>query len=352
MKIATAFAVPAGWFLWFTWMACGASTPAPSSSGTAAAPPPLPPSMGAATSEPKPPAGGEKAGPEIERAIAAIKAQDYRSAKAALEQALHKNPKNGTAAYYLGVSLENLGDKAGAEQKYKDAIANAPEIAEAAINLGALYLDQTKWDEAMAVTQKGLAKRPDDPALHANMAVALRGKGDKEGAAAEYERAVKVVGDNPELRYAYGALLLEMGNKSRAATELKGALAAAGSNRALLASIGRLLGPAGAYADCVSAFDRAIQGGDDPELRVRRGVCRHSLNDESGAKGDYEAAMKQNAKYAPAHYYLAESLRATGESARAIKEFEAAHALDPTSPLGKKSKEQADAIRKTAKATK
>ena len=222
-------------------------------------------------------------------------------------------------------------------------------LAEAAVNLGALYLDQSKWDDAIAVTQKGLAKRSDDPALHANMAVALRGKGDKEGAAAEYERAVKVVGDNPELRFAYGSLLLEMGNKQRAVTELRGALAAAGSNRALLASIGRLLGPAGAYAECVSAFDKAIAGGDDPELRVRRGVCRHSMKDESGAKSDYEAALKLNPKYAPGHYYLGESLRASGENAQAVKEFEAAHTLDPSSPLGKKAKEQADAARKEKK---
>jgi len=325
----------------------GAPPPAQPAPGT---PPALPPSMsGPAPANTAAPGGSEKGGPEVDRAIAAIKASDYRSAKAALEQALRKNPKNGAAAYYMGVALENLGDKAGAEQRYKDALANAPEIAEAAINLGALYLDQSKWDDAIAVTQSGLSKRADDPALHANMAVALRGKGDKEGAAVEYERAVKVVGDNPELRYAYGALLLEMGNKSKAATELKAALGSAGSNRALLASIGRLLGPAGAYAECVSALDKAITAGDDPELRVRRGVCRHSMNDEPGAKADYEAAMKLNPKYAPAHYYLGESLRASGEPAKAAKEFDAAHAIDPSSALGKKAKEQADAARKAAK---
>jgi tetratricopeptide (TPR) repeat protein len=313
-------------------------TPAPS----------LPPSMAGGSSGSSG-SSSPKAGPEVERAIAAIKAGDFRSAKAAAEQALQKNPKDGTASYYLGVALENLGDKSGAEQRYKDAVANAPELAEAAINLGALYLDQSKWDDAIAVTQKALVKRTDDPALHANMAVALRGKGDKQGAAAEYERAVKVVGDNPDLRFGYGSLLLEMGNKDRAATELKAALGSAGSNRALLASIGRLLGPAGAYADCVSAFDKAIAGGDDPELRVRRGVCRHSLKDEAGAKSDYEAALKLNPKYAPGHYYLGESLKAAGDTAQAIKEFEAAYQLDPGSPLGKKSKEQADATRKGGK---
>ena len=48
------------------------------------------------------------------------------------------------------------------------------------------------------------------------MAVALKGKGDKEGAAVEYERALKVLETTPSSDYAYGALLLELGNKPKA----------------------------------------------------------------------------------------------------------------------------------------
>jgi tetratricopeptide (TPR) repeat protein len=294
-------------------------------------------------------APADKGGPEVDRAINAIKASDFRSAKAACEQALHKNPKNGMASYYLGVALENLGDKQGAEQSYKDAMTHAPDVAEAAVNLGALYLDGKRWDDAIAVTQKGLIKRSDDPALHANMAFALRGKGDKTGASAEYERAIKVVGDNAELRFAYGTLLLEMGDKAKAATELKAALASAGANRALIASIGRSLGGAGAFAECVAALDKAIGAGDDAELRVRRGLCRHSMKDEGGAKSDFDAAIKLDPKYGPAHYYLGESLLASGNAAQAAKEFDAAASAAPQSDLGKKAKVQADAARKTAK---
>jgi Tfp pilus assembly protein PilF len=334
--------------LWLAFSACGGSAPPPQEPAPA-----TPPGMGSASSaDNSPPAASQssdKGGPEVDRAIAAIKANDFRSAKAACEQALNKNPKNGMASYYMGVALENLGDKAAAEQQYKTAMTNAPDVAEAAVNLGALYLDGKKWDEAVDVTQKGLAKRPDDPALHANMAFALRGKGDKTGASAEYERAIRVVGDNADLRFAYGTLLLEMGNKTKAISELKGALAVAGSNRALLASIGRSLGSAGAFAECVSALDKAISAGDDVELRVRRGLCRHSLKDENGAKSDFEAAIKLDPKFGPAHYYLGESLLASGSAAQAAKEFEAAAAAAPQSEIGKKAKEQAEAARKAAK---
>ncbi|HKQ68955.1 MAG TPA: tetratricopeptide repeat protein [Polyangiaceae bacterium] len=324
--------------------ACGGEAPPPASP-LPGPPPTLPPSMGGAP-DPHPAAGAksgasDQAGPEIDRAVAAIKAGDFKSAKGALERALHKNPKNGMASYYLGVALENLGDRPGAEQNYKDAMTAAPELAEAAVNLGALYLDASKWDEAVQVTERGLAKRPDEPALHANMAVALKGKGDKTGASAEYERAIKIIGDKADLRYGYGALLLEMGNKPKAAIELKAALAAAGGDRALLASIGRLLGSAGAFADCVSALDKAIAAGDDAEFRVRRGLCRHSLKDEPGAKSDFESAAKLDPKFAPAHYYLGEALLASGSAAQAVKEFEAAATLAPQSELGKKARAQA-----------
>jgi Tfp pilus assembly protein PilF len=312
----------------------GAKTPEP-----AAAPP-------SAATEPRAESRAAPSGSaEVDRAVAAIKANDFRSAKAALDKALEKDPKNATATYYLGVVLENTGDKPGAEKKYKDALALSPGLAEAAINLGAIYVEAGKWDDVVAVTRAALGKRPDEPMLHANMALALQNKGDKLGAIAEYEKGATVVGDNAQLRVAYAQLLIEAGNKAKAAGELRGAMAAAGNDRDLLATIGDGLGRAGAFADCVAALDKAIAAGDHPQVRVNRGLCRHSLKDEPGAKSDFEAATKLDPKFAPAHYYLGVSLLAAGNNAAAAKEFDAA-AASGKPELAKKAREQAQAARK------
>ncbi len=295
---------------------------------------------------------GANSSAEVDRAASAIKSGDFAGAKGLLEQALQKSPKNATALYYLGLCFDNLGDKKAAEQKYKDALAANADLTEPAINLAAIYLDAKRWDEVISVSEKALARRSDDPGIHANLAMALEAKGDKRAALAHYEAAVKGAGDNGELRYAYGALLVEQGDKAKGASELKASLAAAGSNRPLLASLGRALGQAGAFADCVASLDRAIGLGDDPELRVRRGLCRHALKDEGGASADFESAIRQNPKFAAAHYYLGESLLATGDAARAIKEFDAASAAAPQSELGKKAHEQAEAARKSGRASK
>ena len=212
----------------------------------------------------------KKSTPEVDRAIAAIKANDFKSAKGRARASARENPKNGTASYYLGVALENLGDKAGAEQKYKDAISNAPDLDRGFRQpRRALPRPAADGTTRSPSPKRGSPSAPTIPALHANMAVALRGKGDKEGAAVEYERAVKVAGDNADLRYAYGSLLLEMGNKPKAADRAQGR---ARRPRAPIARFWRrsagCSGPAGAFADCVAALDKAIAGGDDSELRV------------------------------------------------------------------------------------
>lgn len=283
---------------------------------------------------------------EIEKATSAIEAGDFPRAKALLEGVLQRDPSHGTAAYYLGVVLESLDDAAGAEQRYRDALRLNPELAEAAINLGALYIDGGRFDEAVEVSRGALKKRANDAALQANLAMALQGQGKTDDALAEYARAVQAAGDNATLRFQYASLLLESGKKPQAADELRSALRSAGTDRALLASIGRGLGAASAFSDCVTAFDRAIEAGDAAELRVGRGLCRHSLDDEAAARADFASAVALAPESAPAHYYLGRSLLALGQRKEAIASLETAARLAKDSPLAKKALEEAAAARK------
>lgn len=283
---------------------------------------------------------------ELARATPLIEAGDFAAARGVLEQAVSRYPTSGSLAYYLGVTLENLGDVAGAERQYAEAIKLAPDLAEAAINLGALYVDAGRFEDAVAVARAGLKKRPNDSALQVNLALALEGKGDRAGALAAYGKAVQNAAKNASLRYQYAALLLEEGEKQRAADELKLALADAGDDRALLASIGRALGSAGAFNECITALDRAIVAGDAAELRIGRGLCRHSLRDEAGAKADFESAVQLAPSYAPAHYYLGRSLLSLGKRDAAVRSLEEAARLGKDTPLATKAREEASAARK------
>lgn len=315
--------------------------------GTAPEPRPASPEpIGSSAEEHRPAPADEASRADLDRAVALVQAGEPAKARPLLESIVERRPRDPQAAYYLGVALEAGGDAAGAEKRYRDALALAPDLAEAAVNLGALLIDASRWEQATSITRAALAKRPDDAGLHANLALALQGAGDRDGAAAEYAKAVRLAPDDARLRFGQGTLLTELGRKDEAKSALAAALAKAGGDRALVASVAHALARVGAFAECVSGFDRAIAAGDAAELRVERGLCRHGAKDEAGARDDFAAAAKLDPKYAPAQYYLGESLVAAGKRAEAAKAFDAAATLAGDSPLARRAREQAARARK------
>ncbi|MFO0673270.1 MAG: tetratricopeptide repeat protein [Polyangiaceae bacterium] len=98
---------------------------------------------------------------------------------------------------YSGVAAERLGDKAGAEKRYKAALEARPDLDSAAVNLGALYIDGGRFDEALLVTRQGLQKAQKNGALHLNLAVALASKNDVGAAGPAFEEAMKLSPGDP-----------------------------------------------------------------------------------------------------------------------------------------------------------
>ncbi|HEY2366829.1 MAG TPA: tetratricopeptide repeat protein, partial [Polyangiaceae bacterium] len=152
-------------------VACGGSdTPAndahtqPTATATETAP--------TATSTGNGTSSGKAPSADMSRGIAALQNGDYPTAKSAFEAAITANARDADAHHYLAVTLEKTNDKAGAEREYKAALAIKPDLAEAAANLGALYVDAQKWDEAIAVLKPEAQKRGDSSAVQFNLALA------------------------------------------------------------------------------------------------------------------------------------------------------------------------------------
>lgn len=276
---------------------------------------------------------------EVQRAAAFIKAEKWADAREHLDKALAQQPKSADANYYMGLVKEKTGDRDGAIESYKKALAADGALAEAANNLAAMYLDNPpKPDEAIPLLQKALEKTPDDPALRRNLAYAYGLKGDVPAASKEYE-TVLAKNDDPAIRLDYATLLFEKKDLDHAAAELKKTLDKIGDDAAVLSTIGLMLGYAKAYGDCVRAFDRALKLQPvKGEWLVRRGTCRHGLKDEPGARADFEAATKADPKSAAAHYYLGESLLQDKKRNSAFDELDKAVDLAGDSEIGKAAK--------------
>src|SRR4029079_11097699 len=105
---------------------------------------------------------------DVTKGTAAIKAGDWNGARAAFEGAIKKNPKQADAHYYLGVVMEKTGDKAAAEKGYRTALELQPDLQEAAENLTAIYIETQKFDEAVVLAKKALARNAKNAEMQLN----------------------------------------------------------------------------------------------------------------------------------------------------------------------------------------
>ncbi|MEO7112324.1 MAG: tetratricopeptide repeat protein, partial [Polyangiaceae bacterium] len=278
--------------------------------------------------------------PDMQHGAKSLEAGEYPDAKTAFEAALKSSPHDAPEAhYYLGVIAEKQNDKTTAEKEYKTALGLRPDFINPSQNLGALYIDGQKWDDAIAVTKPALAKHADEPALNLNMAICLAGKGDQAGSDAAFKKALTLSPGDPMFLLTYAHWLGAWKQPDAATEKLRVARPLAKDDVSMLASIGHEMHVVGAFADCVPTYDRAIAIKDLAELRTERAACKLGLKDEAGAMADLQAAVKEDTSYAPAHFYLGGRYARAKKTKEAIAEFEAFLKLDPSSPIAAKAKE-------------
>jgi Flp pilus assembly protein TadD len=316
------------------------STPEPT---TPAPGPTAPPGSATAPPAGKPATDADPA--DLTEVEAAIGANDAPRAKKATEAALAHSPKSAKAHYYAGVAAELGGEKDAAEKHYRDALALAPTMADAAINLSAILLDTKREADAVALLRPLQAKSPDDPLLASNLAVALSATGDHAQSAAVYGKLVQKGDPRPETRLALAGELIASGKKDEAATALRDGLPKLGDSRDLLAAFGRALAQAGAFPDAIKALDQALKIKASADLLTYRALFKRSLKDLPGARADLEAALKEDPKFAHAHVYLGEIDEQEKKPAEARKAYEKAIEIAPDGPAGKRAREKLQALK-------
>jgi Tfp pilus assembly protein PilF len=278
----------------------------------------------------------------VQQGILALQEEKWEQARNILFDARRKDPKDPQAAYYLAVAWHKLNHLELAEKNYKAALELDPKLAEAAVNLSQMYLDQGKDKEALAVLDTALKSNPKQPDLLLNRAVALEKSGSKEEVLSAYGAAVQARPGDPMLHAVYGGLLSEAGKGPEAVVELKAAIAA--EDPALLVSIATVLTKENAFDECIQAVDKALSHKKAPAVLVRRGICKDGKKDDKGAAADYDAALAMDANFAPAHYYYGLSL-ASKDKQKALEHLDKAAATAGDKGIGPDAKKKAAELR-------
>lgn len=117
---------------------------------------------------------------------------DLDGAEAALRQALAADPSHVGAIVNLGNLRYRRGDLDGARLQYEQTVAIAPDRAEGYYNVGFLLLDGGDARGAIPLLHAALARDPEFPDAHCNLALAYELIGQFDRARAFWRRCLEL----------------------------------------------------------------------------------------------------------------------------------------------------------------
>ena len=196
--------------------------------------------------------------PLLQRAVDAIRAEDFKAAETWVQQALERDERNGFGWYLLAITRERAGDFASSVTCYEAALQLIPEHAEVANDLGRLAFRMGMKAHAEKLFRHFLARHKDHPEAINNLGCALRDQG-------RYDEAIET---------------------------LRPVMLAHPENVQLWNTMGTVTAEQGDYANAAVFFEEALRL--DPNFyraRYNRGNAKLILGDPEGALTDCEAAM-------------------------------------------------------------
>lgn len=178
-----------------------------------------------------------------------------KEARGAFENLLKRFPKEPDLYLLLGVSSLRLRDVQAAEVYIRQALALAPDHAEARTLRGWIALE-VRRDYASAVEEYGrvVQLRPDFPEAYNNLAVALKKNGDLEMAVANFNRALELRGDYSEALSNRGWLYIEQKKWREARGDFEQALKINPHDAGALYGLSQVLKEARDYAGAQKAL--------------------------------------------------------------------------------------------------
>lgn len=265
----------------------------------------------------------------------ALNGKDLDAAQKAFVQASKLDPKS--AAPLLGLAeVARLRNKpADVEKWLKQALAVAPQSADAQRGWGRYQFAVGNLPNAETALRKAVDLDPRAAISHLDLGDLYMGglKRPKE-AAESYRRAVELKPDHAGAHNGLGMALAALGRTDEAVAEFEAAAKLAPENPLPLISLGRLYSAKKDYTKALEAYDRLSKVQPDfiPAL-LDRGDIFMVRHDPTQAAADYSRAVKLAPKDAAAQFKLGSAYHALGKLDDAARHYRAAIAADATYAL-------------------
>jgi tetratricopeptide (TPR) repeat protein len=160
-------------------------------------------------------------------AIAREKAGDFKTSLECYESALVLAPEHDEIASNLGRLAYRMGMKPIAEQLYTHYLARRPLALEATNNLACVQRDLHRYGEAIETLRPVIEANPENPMLWNTLGTILTDQGDFESALPFFDEALRLAPEFVKARYNRSTARLQMGDPQTALTDCEAALSGA-----------------------------------------------------------------------------------------------------------------------------
>jgi tetratricopeptide (TPR) repeat protein len=218
------------------------------------------------------------------------------------------------------------------ETLWRHAIATTASNYIAHNNLAQFLSQSGRYDEAIAESREALKIKPDLPAAHNNLGVALiqskqgggtaLGQNSIDEAIGHYRAALQFKPDFKQARSNLGNALLQKGQIDEAIAQFRKALEVDAQYAQAEFSLGKAFWQKREINEAIAHYQRAVEISPDyAEARHNLGNAFVSKGKYSEAIANYQAAVHIRPDYFEAHYDLGCVLATVGNTSEALNEF-------------------------------
>lgn len=235
----------------------------------------------------------------------------------------------------IGVFLSNLGAAYIGEAMYDEAIIHLKKAIEinpndgaAQRSLGTAYAHTGMDNEAITHYRKAVEINPDDGSAHFNLGIAYYNKGMNDEAIVELITAIEINHEPAEAYYNLGIVYARKGIYDEAIIQYKKAIEINPENDSAHCNLGAVYAYQGMNDEAVIEFITAIEiNPDSPEAYTNLGVIYKRKGMYDDAITMHNKAIEINSDFAEAHRNLGSTYYRKGEYSLAIKHYDRAMEL-------------------------
>jgi len=244
------------------------------------------------------------------------------------ERTLRYEPKSSRTYNNLGLIYSNIGKKEEAITLYKKAIEINPNNVKAYSNLGVAYNAVGKNKEAIALYEKMIEIKLSRAYAYNNLGLVYISMGRKEEAMASLKKAIEI---NPSFQEGYnnlGNIYLGLSKNDEAIALYKKAIEINPNNVTAYNNLGKTFVAIGKLEEAMAAFKKAVEiNPDDAETYNNLGKTYLAIGKIGGAIASYKRALKINPNNAMVHNNLAAAYYYNKQYDSAIKHYDIAIGL-------------------------